>query len=320
MQEESTPTQDESADEGPVLNLTAALERFILADREPWARNGKIYMSDLGIALGPDHAGCPVAWYLKMRDAPTKEMNAGRILMTQAGDLLHDHMADLLKMALPMEGWRVLKVEKRTYLDTDLEGVTIGARLDVLIEHIATGIRAIIDVKTKRGNAFGYLDEPKYSDELQVQGYIKAEDADHGYLLYVDREGQNFCKDFFVPREDHRVDKALEILNEMNSADEPPETLTLGISITENKGADSVYLKKPWQIEWCDLETCACAAAFPHQNVPTKVAAKLHPGEDSVEVRLTDAGAKWGDIIVKLLNEQADEGVTYVLKEAEPEE
>jgi len=320
MSEENVEEQDQEQPEveAPFLDIENALATHLLDTRGSWEKNGRIYASDLGLALGPEFAGCQVAFWHKCRNAPTKDVNAGRLLLLQAGDLLHDWMGDALKMALPIQGWRVVSIETRVYLDHDDE--SIGSRLDILIEHMETGWRTVIDVKTKRGNAFGYLTEVKPGDELQVQGYIKAADADDGWVLYVDREGQNFVRAFYVEREDHRPEQAITILKGIRDADEPPETLPLGISITENKGADSVYLKKPWQIEWCDLEKCACAAAFPYPSVPKKVVAKLHPQDTYVEVRLTESGKEWGDIIVDLLNAEVEEGEPmYALQVVEPE-
>ena len=295
----------------PFLDLERALGEHILESRKGWEKDGRIYASDLGLALGPDFAGCQVAFWHKCRNAPVKETNAGRHLMTQAGDLLHDWVGDAMKMALPMQGWRVVCLEERVTLSHD--GEDIGSRLDILIEHMETGWRTVIDIKTKRGAAFGFLNEVKPADELQVQAYIKAKNADDGYVLYVDREGQNFVRAFHVERADERPEKAIEILKQIRDSETPPPCLKLGISVTENKGADSVYLKKPWQIEWCDLKVCACAAAFPHSDVPTKVVAKLHPAADTnlIEVRFTDAGEGWEEVIVDLLNEEAGEMIYW---------
>jgi len=302
MSEEEQVVSEETGTDAPYLNLEECLEQFLMETRGGWDKNGKIYASDLGLALGPEHAGCQTAFWYKCRNAPTKDVNAGRLLLLQAGDLIHDWMGMALSRAVPAQGWRVISIEDRVYLDHDDE--SIGSRLDVMIQHVETGWKTVIDVKTKRGNAFGYLDEVKPGDELQVQGYIKAADADDGWVLYVDREGQNFCRAFHVEREDHRPETAISILKEIRDADEPPPTLNLGIKITENKGPDSVSLKVPWQITWCDLKSCACANAFPYPNVPTKVLGKLHPSkedENNVEVRLNELGVEWAEQIVTLL-------------------
>jgi len=317
---EEQEEQDPQEDTTPHLDLEAALGSHILETRRSWEKDGRIYASDLGLALGPDHAGCQSAFWHKCRNAPTKDVNAGRLLLMQAGDLLHDWMSDALKMALPQQGWRVVSVETKAHLDHADE--SIGARLDVLIEHMESGHRSIIDVKTKRGNAFGYLDEVKPGDELQVQGYIKATDADDGWVLYVDREGQNFVRAFHVERADERPEMAIEILKAIRDADEPPPSLKLGLIIKENKGPDSIYLKKPWQIEWCDLQQCACAKTFPYENVPTNVLGKLVPVKDEegeFEVRLTEVGSKWSEVILELLLEQGP-GNTYTAVHPTPKE
>lgn len=297
-QQEQTTTEEEKT---PYLDIVKALGDHILEARRSWDKDGRIYASDLGLALGPEHAGCQAAFWHKCRNAPTKDVTPGRLLLLQAGDLLHDWVSDALKMALPVQGWRVVKVEEKVYLDHDSE--EIGSRLDVLIEHIESGWRTVIDVKTKRGNAFSYLDEVKPGDELQVQGYIKAADADDGWVLYVDREGQNFMRAFHVPREDHRPETAIEILRDIRDNPEPPEPVGLRLTRKKNKGPDSLYIGAHWAIDWCDLQECQCKKMLGITNIPKKIVGKVKEKEDHSEVTITDEGVEFTDHIMRLLQE-----------------
>lgn len=301
------------------LNLPEVLYEYLKENEGSWDKNGQIYASDLGVALGPEHSGCTLAFWLKCRNEPVRDKKPGELLMLRMGDVVHDYIARLVEKAVLPYGWYVEAVEERVTLEVELEGdevESVGSRLDIRLRHILTGAVHVVDVKTKRGGAFRYLKDAKPGDVLQVQGYMKAADADTGSVLYVDREGQNGFREFGVDRNDQRPEEAVRRLVAIRDSETPPAPVGLLVTRKVNKGPDSVYLKFPWQIEWCDLVGCACRKALPCKSVPKGIVAKLHEQGDAntFEVRLTEDGAGLGDIILDLLTKKYPEE-RFTLKE-----
>lgn len=275
----------------PDLSLEQVLAEAILADRQSWPKAMKIWPSDLGVALGPEHDGCQAAFWHRCRDAEQKEISPGQLLMFKVGDLIHEYMVEMLRKHLPAHGWEVVDDEGRA------EAFGISGRFDVKIRHIETGWTRVVDFKTKRGNAFQYLNEPKPGNVIQDQFYIAAEDADDGSLLYIDREGQNFVREFLVERADHRPATAVKVLEEIRDAEEPPPPVELTLKRVRNKGPDSIYLNVPWQITWCSLKHCPCAAALPG-SVPDKIVAKV--SNDGM-VTPQEGYEKWLGLVLDML-------------------
>lgn len=292
------------------LNLPEVLEAYLLASNTPRKKEGRIWASDLGIALGPELDGCTLSFWLKCKDEPRRDKTAGELLMLSIGNTTHDFIADLISKAVQPYGWTVESVEKRVTLEVEIDGDTtesVGSRLDIKLKHGETGATHVIDIKTKRGGAFRFLLDGKPGDYLQVQAYMKGEDADFGSLLYVDREGQNFVREFNVPRSDHRPEEAIKRLVAIRDNPTPPDPVELRLERKENKGPDSVYIKMPWQIEWCDLLTCACKKSLPCKTVPSGIVAKLHPvkgAEKSYTVKVTEDGEPVRSMLLAMLEKK----------------
>ena len=271
-----------------VLDIPAAIGRRILEDRKSWDRNGKIYASDL--ASTTPNGPCLKSFWYQCKDSPKKDKTPGEGLMLMAGDRMHDLVAELLtKSQDELGAWEVEGVEDSVPMYVN--GERVGQRLDILLRNAETGERMVVDVKTKRGAAFNYMDE--YADPgvtLQVQSYMMAVDADYGAVLYVDREGSNFMRMYPIKRDDDAVLRAYGALQVIRDATFPPASLWLTCNIKQNKGPDSVYLKVPWQIQYCNLETCRCRADLPRRNPPRGIVAKIN--DDGV-VSPTKVGKAW---------------------------
>jgi len=285
------------------IDLASVLSESLRALNTP--QKPRIRPSALGLALGPEHDGCQLSWWEQVHGAPVKEPSNGELLMFRQGDNLHEDLVILLMPSLMIEGWEIEGVEE----EARFYGVT--GTYDLKIRHRETGTTVVIDFKTKRGNAFRYLDEPKSGDVLQVQFYVAAEIADYGVLLYVDREGQNFVRQFEVERDDERVCTAIDTMRSIWESDEPPEPVGLKLSRRQNKGADSVYLKLPWQIEWCRLETCSCLASLP-KTPPSGIVAKVK--NDGLVIP-TKGNEGWMPIVLRLLREEYPDEDLYVDQE-----
>jgi hypothetical protein len=116
------------------LNLPEVLAEYMLAQNKPWKKNGKIWASELGIALGPEHDGCTLAFWLKCKDEPTRDKKPGELLMLKMGDVVHEYVTKLVAEAVKPHGWVVDKIETRVTLEVEIDGDTtesVGSRLDI---------------------------------------------------------------------------------------------------------------------------------------------------------------------------------------------
>lgn len=230
--------------------------------RESRPRNGRIYVSDSSVTTAG--GSCKLAYWREHKGERKKKPTPGESLMFKAGHIMHDWIAEALRRELPWQQWRVIGVEQ--YVDL---GPEVSGRYDLMLRSAKTGHRVIVDIKTKRGNAFSFIDKEgaKEADVLQVQMYLLgAPEADAGMVVYVDREGQNFGRPFAVQRDDDAARNAIAILRQLRDQDEPPDIVELDFWVKTNKGDDSIYLKAPWQTRWCNMEVCACASALRNRD------------------------------------------------------
>lgn len=247
------------------VNLVGALERGIdkMKPENEWNEQ-KIHVSDLSVALNESDRKCHRALWLRYYDYEKQERNAGTKLMFLQGDRLHSMAAELLDKGL--NEWDITGIE--TNISEGLpDGIT--GRTDLIMDN---GIQSmIVDFKTVRGNAFNYLHEPKESHKLQVRTYMYATGADYGAVLYVDREGQNFARQFFVEENHLQVENAINQAKNIIDMDKPPQKMTPKIKTRENKGDDAVYCEMPWQCQYCDYLDVSCDGALPEKFRENKV-------------------------------------------------
>lgn len=276
---------------GDDMGLVDILEEFIQGDHESWDKSMKLWASDFGTVLGPDDGGhCKLQFWLSCRNAPRKKNTPGELLMFKAGKLMEQWAGDTLKKWLPMHGWEVIGEEVRARTEN------LSGRMDFLLRHVATGKKRVLEVKTKRGAAFGHLKTAAVNNVMQCQFYIKAEDADDGVVLYLDREGQNFARAFKVERDDKTIQWAEEELVRIRDG-EKPAPMAAKLTRTENKGPDSVYLELPWQVAWCKLKTCECKAAI--GPMPKGIVAKIDKKKRVVTA--TEGNEKYLPTVIALL-------------------
>lgn len=232
-------------------NLVAALERAIHQPDDDWGKD-RLHVSDLAVAIEGADGKCPRQLWLRLHGAEAKPTLPGQQLMYEAGHRLHRAVAEWLQRSLP-SGWSVFDVEK------DLTSVLpegLSGRSDIMLLGPAPeSERVVVDVKTTRGVAFRFMtDAPKPAHVLQIQAYMMARLAHYGIILYLDREGQNFCKQFYVERDDARVLASLDKAVAASTTSEPPPILD---PVTK-KGK----LDEPWQCSWCDYRGVSCPGAI----------------------------------------------------------
>lgn len=283
-------------------DIPTLVSEYIRSIPQRSGKDWRIWPSDLGVAL--EDGPCQVAFWLKCRNEPQRPAKPGEYLMLDMGNHVHERIAEMVREAVKGTGWKVSATELT--VEEQVNGETIRGRYDILLENI-DGRYHIIDVKTKRGGAFRYLNEAKPGDVLQVQWYMAQEGAESGSVLYVDREGQNFMREFPVERDDAAPRAAVETLQALRDNPMPPPPVKLRLHRNYNKGADSFKVSMPWQIEWCDMEGCACMKSLPVKSVPKGIAGKLIPikdTENAYEVKLTEDGNVLRGIIIRMLEDE----------------
>lgn len=218
-----------------MMDLERALEQGVSEIKGEFGpREGKLFPTDLGQVRGDGM--CTRAFWYKLRDEPTRTVDYDRQLKMLYGDYLEELVIDTLTRSLPTQGYRVVG----TQVYVPVPGTT-GGKVDILVEHIESGERAVIEVKSTEGKAKRYL--PKKGHYLQTQSYMMGLDIDHGFIVYVfrDVDQENTPIPFRVSRDDEEVRSASNDLVAMAEGPEPPPT------------------DKPWQKKYCDLKNCKCA-------------------------------------------------------------
>lgn len=232
-------------------NLKAAIERALCAEPDSWA-DDRLHVSDLAVSIPGDDGKCPRQLWLRLQGAEKQPQHPGQRLMFEAGHRLHRACIEWLRMGL-QDGWEIQGVELD--LSPVLPEGTSGRCDCVLLG--PGGEQVVVDFKTVRGHAFKYLDAPKPAHVLQVQAYCWALAADYGKLLYVDREGQNFAREFDVVRDDAAVEKALSEAKRVEELSEPPPVLD-----AKKKAGSKGKPVLPWQCEYCDYLDVSCPGAL----------------------------------------------------------
>lgn len=238
-----------------------------------------LHISDLGTVID----GCPRQLWLRLNGAKSRTLRLGELLMFDAGQRIHDRMVE----ALQLGGCSVIDSE----LETGYMGLTgrYDAKLDI------HGHITIADFKTMRGAAFKHLPGPKPSHVAQVRGYLAAEDADAGLIIYIDREGQNGIRVFDVSRDDEEVDSMVMKLKAIQGDERPPVLKPL-LDLIERKNFKTVYVRQPWNCDYCRYIDVSCLGALPYDLRKNEIAGRITDGEYIPE------NEQYTEIVRSLLN------------------
>jgi CRISPR/Cas system-associated exonuclease Cas4 (RecB family) len=261
------------------MSIYEAIEAGVPKLRTHEWQSDKLHISDLGVPCD----GCPRQLWLRLHGAERRPLHLGELLMFDAGQRIHDRMVEALKAG----GMEVIDSEKPTRLN----GLT--GRYDAKI--LDEGKTVIADFKTMRGAAFQYLVEPKPSHVAQVLGYVTAEDADSAAIVYIDREGQNGVRVFEIARDDESVYANIEKLAAISGGDIPP-ILSPILKKEERKSFTTVYVKQPWNCDYCRYQDVSCAGALPHELRGKEIAGRIRDGKYEPE------NDKYTAIVERLLN------------------
>ena len=279
-----------------IPSILDAVELALRAGEDTWD-DTLIHVSDLGYTIPVDEGGkCPLQFWLRLRGAKKRPLHRGELWMFRNASEMHIDASLMLGDGLPKlaPGWRVVRVEHALYADPapDLglspdEPIDVEkGQEDVELEGPASEC-VVVDWKTRRGGAFQYLDIEGVSarDRLQVQTYVRKRNGHAGVICYLDREGQNFGREFPIERNDAAVEAAARRIHEIADSPTPPPKLEPFLKRTENKGPDSLYLKEPWPCSRCQYLGVSCDGALPEAS---------RAMQDRVAANITDSGElKW---------------------------
>jgi len=290
--------------------LTQILADAYLEARNQWPKKMKIFPSDLG------GEGCPVAFWRNCRDYPKKTPAPGELLMWAQGSNLEDEVGLKLALALAKTGEYLIVTPPAGEKQHRMEFGGRRGKLDFLLRNTETGGYIVLEVKSKRGGAFSYLNEIAHNNLIQTRFYIAAvcekydTDDCSGIVIYVDREGQNFVRPFDVRRDDQSVLDSIEELETLRDGPEPPPMEAVLLR-RENKGPDSLVLKLPWQVGWCSQQECVCKShigSIPDGDIVCKqrddgelIPINFKKGDTKAENRANKLFDMWSPVVAELL-------------------
>jgi len=289
-------------EELPELSLYGWAMQYLDHEPSEWDES-KVHVSDYRYSLSPEEGGCDRQLMHRFREDERQEASLWRRVMFDQGFAMQIRYSWLISNGLP-DGWYLEEVEAD--VTEGLPGLDVGS-CDLVLAYYPDGEAEPsgilgVEMKTQRGKAFQYLDEPKPSHQLQSEGeayalqriYPNAE-VDHR-LMYLDREGQNpplvFPTDTGAEARE-RIRKASRYVNDVrrvaeSDVEDYPPPLAPEISVRENKGANSVYLEQPWVCAYCDYRPKCCSGALPDHLTNLGIVAKGDHRDGSLDVRVEE--------------------------------
>jgi hypothetical protein len=241
-----------------------------------------LHASDLAAAESvienPVARKCARQLKMRLNGVDQRKHKDGELLMFDQGQAMHVRLSQLIEKGLKLAGdrWIIAFTELGSTdgLPGDIEGT-----LDVQL-YGPNGENGIIDYKTVRSGAFRWLTKVKEANKLQVQAYMMAHDADFGIVVYVDREGSNFARQFVVQRDDEAVILAQQEVEALRASATLPPVITAdygALRETKTKGL-AVPVEQPWQCTWCRYHESHCPGAVP-KDLVGKVAGHIVDGD-----------------------------------------
>lgn len=250
-----------------MINLTGVLAQGIKTTSH-WAEQKK-HVSDLGVSpdIATEDRKCPRQFWLRYNGKAADETTPGQQLMFSQGHALEERVIEYIENGIRYND-EIRLIATQMDVSPGLPGTFTG-RLDLLLN---TGNSFwVVDIKTRRGNAFRYSNDIRPADKYQIGGYIHGLrmmgiNAEGGIVLEVDREGQNFARNFnfdYTQELKYQIENTFQYVDEVSRSPAPPSVMPPKIKINENKGDDSVVADNPWQCRYCDFRPISCPGAIP---------------------------------------------------------
>jgi len=254
-----------------MINLTGAMAEGITKEEDDWGQKN-LHVSDLGVSYfieDDDDRKCPRQLWLRLNGYDRQPQKPGTSLMFEQGHNLEEHSIRWIRRGLNRLDNRAIVVGEQ--IDVSAGISPLAGHLDLLIEKDMEYL--VVDVKSRRGASFDYVDEIKPTNKMQIAGYIYALrnlglDVEHGAVLEVDRNGQRFVQEFHFRYDselEFKVENTIIYLKQIRDLSTPPARLKPKIKINRNKGDDSVTADVPWQCSYCDYWGVSCRGAIPEK-------------------------------------------------------
>lgn len=242
-----------------IPDLVGALEAGLRTKgtKDTWGEE-HIHMSDLAVILSGGDEKCARQIRHRLNQDERADDSVGQMMMFDNGHSIHERVTDLIKEPLLDQGWEIIGVEVPV---TEHLPEWMRGTLDLKLRGPGGEI-VIVDYKTKKGNAFRWMNSAGEGNKIQLQGYMMVEDADYGMLLYIDREGQNTPVPFIVERNDARVIDGINTLEAIYKTPSLPARILPKLTFSRNKGPDGVKLELPWQCDYCPYLDKSCPGAL----------------------------------------------------------
>jgi hypothetical protein len=249
-------------DMAEIPDIVAAIQADLASGDDTAWGEGRLHLSDLGYSS--TGGGCKRALWLRLQGEEQNPPSLGLRWLWARGHEVEAAILAALQNSLAA-GWSVSGSQVKCQF------LGIKGTLDILLEH-EDGTKCVVECKSARGNAFSRLKvEPKQAHVLQASAYALGVGADLALIIYADREGQNGFIQWEVEIDGKMVVNAIKEIKAVQALLETdkefgyePPLLRPSVTVKENKGPDSVYLKEPWQCAYCSFRDVSCKGAISH--------------------------------------------------------
>lgn len=195
---------------------------------------------------------------------PKRDRDMAELIQLQVGNLCHSMIQDAI---LQNDKFIILGIELKVSAGLP-EG--ISGKLDIIVEHKATGKISLWDIKSVRPNAFKFGDLIKPSYKVQVNVYRKGWEMMYGktidnmYVFILDRSGTNMP---FIGEVEEIDDRDLDIrfakygnaVAKYNSSEELPPMIEYEIDVKPGKLNSTILLGYTnWECGYCQYQGITC--------------------------------------------------------------
>jgi len=215
-----------------------------------------IHASDAPVGLTNENQKCDRAFWYRLNDYERQDPTLGEKIMYDHGLRIQVRFSYLIRLGLP-KSYSIAEIMMQ---------IDNSAESDLVLED-PDGEYIVVEVKTLRGRAFKFLEEPRERHVLQCQSYMQKLDTQQGCVLYLDREGQNTPVQFTIDRNDDKVNSCIDHAKHVAKQEDMPDKLSFAdVKIKENKTVDNaVYVDMPWQCEYCKYRHIQCEGVVPRE-------------------------------------------------------
>jgi len=208
--------------------LKEKINEFYLSNQKDRTQN-RFFISDAG--------KCHRQIFYSFKNAPKKPIEPNFLRLFDLGNHVHQM---IMRSLLNIKGIRVVAAE----INIPPHGI-ISGRADAILS--VDKEFYVLDIKSMNSRAFGYLNEAKEDNVLQLRLYLYYFKINKGILLYMNKDDLRL-KEFIVDSDTKQVEK---LLGELNVLREQIDSNTLPSRLSD--------YPKNWRCRYCNFSS-ACKA------------------------------------------------------------